>query len=97
MDFDQFFYLTDTGRCWNGYKVSVRDKMPQQERWNKLGLVFSTTSDIIQGAKSGKLPSRIMITVHPQRWSNSALPWVKELVWQNVKNLVKKIIVATNR
>jgi hypothetical protein len=37
-----------------------------------------------------------MITVHPQRWSSSAAPWVKELVLQNVKNLVKRIIIAKN-
>jgi hypothetical protein len=28
--------------------------------------------------------------VHPQRWHDRTLPWVKELVWQNVKNVVKK-------
>jgi hypothetical protein len=27
-DFSKIFYLTDTGRRWDGYKVSVRDKMP---------------------------------------------------------------------
>ena len=25
LDFNQFFYLTDTGRCWDGWNVSVRD------------------------------------------------------------------------
>ena len=43
IDFNDFFYLTDTGRCWNGYRFSVRDKMPQQEQWIKDGLVFSRT------------------------------------------------------
>ena len=28
-DFSKVFYLTDTGRRWDGYKVSVRDKIPQ--------------------------------------------------------------------
>jgi hypothetical protein len=33
-DFSQVFYLTDTGRRWDGYKVSVRDKIVgHQERW----------------------------------------------------------------
>jgi hypothetical protein len=32
-----------------------------------------------------------MITVHPQRWHDRAVPWVKELVWQNVKNGVKRV------
>ncbi|NPD47961.1 hypothetical protein [Lentimicrobium sp. S6] len=47
MDFDDFFYLTDTGRCWDGWKVSVRDKVAQQERWIEEGLVFHSTQDII--------------------------------------------------
>jgi hypothetical protein len=94
MDFDQFFYLTDTGRRWDGWRTSVRDRVPQQEQWNKQGLTFSSTQSIINAAQKGGLPHRIMITVHPQRWSNSAAPWVKELVLQNVKNLVKRVLVG---
>ncbi|MFO8089187.1 MAG: hypothetical protein R6U13_05065 [Desulfatiglandaceae bacterium] len=30
VDFNDVFYLTDTGRRWDGWKVSVRDKLPQQ-------------------------------------------------------------------
>jgi hypothetical protein len=32
----------------------------------------------------------MMITVHPQRWHDRPLPWVRELVWRNVKNTVKR-------
>lgn len=93
VDFDKVFYLTDTGRRWNGYKVSVRDKMPQQERWNSEGLTFITTTDIINAAKRGLLPNQTMITVHPQRWSDGFVPWIKELVMQNVKNEVKRGLI----
>jgi hypothetical protein len=54
---------------------------------------FRSTSDIIHAAHSGSLPDKIMITVHPQRWTNKPLPWVKELVWQNVKNVAKWMVV----
>ena len=63
----------------------------------KLGLRFRTTQDIIEAAEGGLLPDRIMITVHPQRWSDSFLPWAKELVWQNVKNQVKKYVVSSRQ
>ncbi|HAF30100.1 MAG TPA: hypothetical protein DCG75_13750, partial [Bacteroidales bacterium] len=43
IDFNKVFYLTDTGRRWDGWKTSVRDKVPQQEEWNKKGLVFHST------------------------------------------------------
>lgn len=95
IDFNKFFYLTDTGRCWNGYKYSVRDKMPQQEQWVKQGLVFRTTNDIIKAAKANKLPNQVMITVHPQRWTNNYFEWTKELLSQRVKNVVKWFIVKS--
>lgn len=97
IDFNDFFYLTDTGRCWNGYRFSVRDKMPQQEQWIKDGLVFSRTSDILRAAHANALPPRIMITVHPQRWTNSPLAWMWELLFQNIKNVVKWFVVRSGR
>ena len=93
MDFDKFFYLTDTGRRWDGWKTSVRDKVPQQEKWNREGLIFHSTNDIIKAAKQGKLPNKIMMTFHPQRWHEGGLPWLKELVVQNIKNQVKRVLV----
>jgi len=49
------------------------------------------------------------MTVHPQRWSacpvklislfhgDSFLPWVRELVWQNFKNIIKKAVVLRSQ
>ena len=34
-----------------------------------------------------------MLNTHPQRWNDRFGPWAKELVWQNVKNVVKRVIV----
>jgi hypothetical protein len=96
IDFDNFFYLTDTGRRWDGYRVSVRDKMLQQERWTSEGLTFKSTKDIIKAANEKRLPNQIMITVHPQRWSDSVFSWTTELVMQNLKNVVKSVIVRRN-
>lgn len=73
--------------------MSVRDRMPQQEEWNRQGLVFNSTKDIIKAAKGGRLPDQIMITIHPQRWNDAFIPWMKELVWQNVKNQGKRVLL----
>ena len=86
VDFTKVFYLTDTGRRWDGEKVSVRDKVS-----SPFGLSFKTTQEIIQ--RINELPNQVMITVHPQRWTDKPLPWMKELVLQNMKNLVKKILI----
>lgn len=98
VDFDKVFYLTDTGRRWDGWKTSVRDKVPQQEEWIKQGLVFHSTQDIIDAFKAGRtlsgveVPNQIMFTMHPQRWHKGGFPWLKELVMQNIKNQVKKVL-----
>jgi hypothetical protein len=34
-----------------------------------------------------------MFTFHPQRWADKAVPWLKELVVQNLKNVVKGVLV----
>ena len=60
----------------------------------KLGLRFRSTWDIIEAVERGLLPDKIMLNTHRQRWTDRPLPWVKELVWQNVKNVVKKWMIA---
>lgn len=95
VDFSDVFYLTDTGRRWDGFKVSVRDKIEKyQNIWCKKGLVFHTTDDIIRAIYESRFPKRVMITTHPQRWTDSPFPWMKELLLQNVKNTIKYIIAS---
>ena len=131
IDFSEVFYLTDTGRRWDGDSVSVRDKVVKTEvglrpigayapvggqrsevgkqedgnlaqsrkvaknRRKNAGnnLRFRSTFDIIEAAENGELPDKIMINVHPQRWNDEFIPWVKELVGQNFKNIVKKWMI----
>lgn len=97
-DFSKTFYLTDTGRCWDGFKVSVRDKIPvYQDEWIKKGWVFHSTDDIIKAIRENRLPKRLMMTTHPQRWTNHPWEWLKELMTQKMKNIVKRVIVAKNQ
>ena len=97
-DFSKVFYLTDTGRRWDGYKVSVRDKIPQyQDQWVDQGLTFHSTDDIIKGLHKGIIPKRLMITVHPQRWNPMGPAWCKELLMQNAKNLVKRALLISKK
>ncbi len=84
VDFKEVFYLTDTGRRWDGDKVSVRDKVS-----SGFDVKFHKTDEIIAAAKSHKLPKKMMFTFHPQRWTDNIFLWYKELIWQNVKNLIK--------
>jgi hypothetical protein len=54
---------------------------------------FKSTSEIIRAAERGELPDKIMITFHPQRWSDKPGPWLRELIWQNVKNVGKYFLL----
>ncbi len=93
-DFSKTFYITDTGRRWDGYKVSVRDKIPQyQDIWTSHGLVYHSTDDILAALAQGSFPRNVMFTVHPQRWASFGPAWCKELLMQNAKNIVKRLIV----
>lgn len=95
VDFSKVFYLTDTGRRWDGFNVSVRDKIPvYQETWVKQGLVFHKTDDIIGAIKEEIFPSKVMLTTHPQRWTDNKMQWLKECVMQSAKNEVKGLMVS---
>jgi hypothetical protein len=54
---------------------------------------FRSTRDIIRSAEKGELPDKMIMTFHPQRWTDKPIPWVKELIWQNVKNVGKYFLV----
>lgn len=96
-DFSRVVYLTDTGRRWDGFRVSVRDKIPEfQEEWAKKGWVYRHTDDIIQAILHDTFPQHVLVNTHPQRWTDNKLQWAKELVWQSVKNLVKMAVVKKN-
>lgn len=86
-DFNKVFYLTDTSRHWNGNDYSVRDKVQ-----SPFSIPVESTADLINKIKDNKLPSLVMQNIHPQRWSDDMYLWTKELVLQNVKNVIKKNI-----
>lgn len=93
-DFTDVFYLTDTGRCWDGYNVSVRDKIPiRQQTWLSRGWYYHSTEDILSAISSGTFPHHVMLTAHPQRWHNRWLPWLYEWGRQHMVNIVKRILV----
>lgn len=91
VNFDEVFYLTDTGRKWDGVNVSVRDKVK-----SSYTQTFHSTDDIIKAAYNGELPNKIMFTFHPQRWSNQPVFWLRELLFQSLKNLIKKYFFVEN-
>lgn len=104
VDFDRVFYLTDTGRRWDGRHVSVRDRggeLKTGDRGKRTDggpwPVFQSTREIIATVQNGSFPDKVMINVHPQRWKDRPWPWVRELVGQNVKNVIKAFLIGIRR
>ncbi len=93
-DFSQLFYITDTGRRWDGFHVSVRDKIPHfQDLWIRKSLVYHTTNQIIAALENETFPKRLMMTTHPQRWTENFFDWARELCLQPLKNVIKRLLI----
>ncbi|MDN3643391.1 hypothetical protein QWY87_11815 [Lutimonas halocynthiae] len=90
IDFDKVLYFTDTGRRWDGFKVSVRDKVKSNYDYT-----FHATDDIISALKKSTLPNQFMFNFHPQRWHDNNIQWTKELIIQNAKNVVKRVFFVS--
>ena len=96
INFNELFYLTDTGRRWDGHLYNVRDKATKENPITNrefLKLRYHTTKEIIQAVNEGTFPKHAMLNFHPQRWNNKPVPWLKELVFQNIKNQVKRLLI----
>ena len=90
VDWNEMFYLTDTGRSWNG--VNRRDKVAERAlAWKAKGWVYEKTDDVIKAVREGCFSKQLMMTTHPQRWTDNILKWMRELVVQGIKNFVKRI------
>ena len=85
IDYETVFYLTDTGRKWNS-RFSVKDVVGANV--NQSNEKIKSTDDVIQMIIEGHV-DQMCILAHPERWSDSFGAWLKELVWQNVKNAGK--------
>jgi hypothetical protein len=96
-DFSRTLYLTDTGRRCDGYRVSVRDKVPGwQEQWEREGLSFHSTDDIIHALRQVEHPihsKALLLNSHPQRWMPVGMAWMAEAGMQWGKNIAKRLVV----
>jgi hypothetical protein len=88
IDYNRGAYFTDTGRRWDGENVNIRDKVSSRGKYS-----YRTTEELIAAFEENELPDTVMINIHPQRWHETFFLWIKELIGQNVKNIIKRCIV----
>lgn len=95
--YSEVAYLTDTGRKWNASGSNIRDRVSVSRNDTSNNYPtgeydLKSTRDIILALKGKKLPSRLIVNTHPQRWNSETLPWITEFVFQHLKNPVKNVI-----
>ena len=91
---NEVIYFTDTARMWDGYKYNVRDRVVGgEENLATHSKSIHSTFDLINWLRNYNGKSPIMITTHPQRWTNNRFEWLFELVFQNIKNVIKHFLM----
>lgn len=88
VDYSKVFYVTDTGRSWNNESANVRDTVN-----SGFNIKINSTKRLTELVNEGKMPDKIIINTHPHRWFNPGFGWARELVLQNLKNIVKQMLV----
>ncbi|MBP6610845.1 MAG: hypothetical protein KA206_07095, partial [Paludibacter sp.] len=78
--------------CWDGERFSVRDKVK-----SNFNLQLHSTYQVMEAAQNGTLPAKVMITTHPQRWTNNPIEWGTEFVMQNLKNSIKNWLIRLKK
>lgn len=92
VDYNEVFYVTDTGRKWNNFTVSIRDKVD-----SKFNYQIKNTGIFIEMITNAKLPNKILLNTHPQRWSNFGFNWLYEYIFQFLKNSIKSMLRYINK
>ena len=93
LDYNEILYLTDTGRTWADLNIRVKDVLDTVDGANsRFTGKIASTNDIIALVKAEEV-AQMCILAHPNRWCDGFLGWIKELIYQNIKNIGKAGIV----
>ncbi len=93
-NFNQVYYLTDTGYAWDGGKYAVRDKVN-----SAFSLSFHQTEEVIDAVRSERFPEQSLILAHTL-WTDSLPLWtflhLREFFRNRVKLMAKnnKVVAA---
>lgn len=74
----------------NSLMNMTEESQELQERYN-----FRSSFQIIEAVENEEFQGRALMVFHPQRWTEDIIAWSRELIWQNIKNMAKYIMVST--
>jgi hypothetical protein len=81
---------------FSGNKSEVKKLKLKSKQDEKDSLKIHSTFDFINWFQHNPKQPVIMITTHPQRWTDDSIDWYLELFKQSFKNVVKKFIVRNS-
>jgi hypothetical protein len=73
---------------WDGGRYNVRDKSDHAST-----VAVHSTQDLIAWLDTRPENNVLMITTHPQRWTDNRMEWIQEFILQNLKNIIKAILI----
>lgn len=82
-DFNQVYYLTDTGYAWDGGKYAIRDRVS-----SPFSLSFHSTDQIIDAVRSGQFPETSLVLAHTL-WTDSLPLWTFLHLREFFRNRIK--------
>lgn len=88
VDYNKVFYITDNGRAWNNFGVSVRDKVE-----SNFDIPIINSNHLIKMISLGHIPKQVMINAHPDTFFDFGVKWYMNYGFIETKNIAKWIIV----
>jgi hypothetical protein len=82
-DWSEFVYFTDTGRSFDAKLTNLRDEIPGRRAPG-----VASSADVA-GYLASQRPQQVQINVHPERWSDAPVPWLRQMAIDGAANTVK--------
>lgn len=91
IDYSNIAYIGDTGRNWRHSKNNIRDMVS-----NGIKTDFRKSNDFLIALRN-KTFDRLVIQIHPERWSDTLPEWILQLGKDNLLNIGKGIVKRTTQ
>ncbi len=85
INFNEIYYISDTGYCWDGFRSAIRDvvQMSFENRYHH-------TRDIVLALRADRFPEKAMVSAHTL-WTNNVFLWACIFIREQIRNKVKRM------
>ena len=90
IDFSDIAFITDTGRNWQSQKGNLRDKVK-----SLIAVELKNSRDLLEFIENPKY-GKIVLQIHPERWSDNLLEWTIQLIKDKLANAMKRVLRRIN-